>query len=105
LKIGFDYTKNDTDIITAGCFHRKMLAPLSHLPVQESIDFSPWSNDLDVYIFGITGHRELVIPLEDLEVEDLDVGGQFVYNGLVYEIRSVAELDKGLIINVVQRII
>jgi len=57
---------------------------------------------MDVFIFGITGHREVTMPLEELEIEELEVGGQFVYNNLVYEIRSIAELEKGLLINVVQ---
>ena len=56
---------------------------------------------MDVSIFGITGHRELRMPLEELEVEDLEVGREFVYEGKIYEIRSLTELDTGLLMNVV----
>jgi len=60
---------------------------------------------MDVFIYGITGHREVSMPLENLEVEELEVGGQFIFKGLVYEIRSVAELEEKLLINVVQKIV
>ena len=60
---------------------------------------------MNVFIYGITGHKEVSMPLEELEVEELEVGGQFIYKNNVYEIRSVAELEKGLLINVVQKIV
>ena len=56
---------------------------------------------MEVSIFGITGHRELRMPLEELEVEDLEVGRELVYGGKIYEIRSLTELDTGLLMNVV----
>ena len=60
---------------------------------------------MDVYIYGITGQREVSMPLENLEVEELEVGGQFIFKGLVYEIRSVAEMGDRFLINVVQKIV
>ena len=57
---------------------------------------------MDVYIYGITGEREVVMPLENLEVDDLDVGREILFKGVIYEIRSINELEKGILINVVQ---
>ncbi|MCZ6627335.1 MAG: hypothetical protein O7E56_03800 [SAR324 cluster bacterium] len=56
---------------------------------------------MNVIIFGITGHRELRLPLEQLEVEDLEVGREFVFDGKIYEIRSLVETDDGILMNVV----
>lgn len=56
---------------------------------------------MDVSIFGITGHQELRLPLEELEVEDLEVGREFVYKDKIYEIRSLTELESRLLMNVV----
>ncbi len=57
---------------------------------------------MNAIIFGITGHRELRLPLEQLEVEDLEVGRDFVFNGTIYEIRSLVETDDGILMNVVE---
>ncbi len=57
---------------------------------------------MNVIIFGITGHRELRLPLEQLELEDLEVGRDFVFNGTIYEIRSLVETDDGILMNVVE---
>ncbi len=56
---------------------------------------------MNVIIFGIIGHRELRLPLEQLEVEDLEVGREFVFDGKIYEIRSLVETDDGILMNVV----
>jgi len=60
---------------------------------------------MDVYIYGITGHKEVRMPLDDLEIDELEVGQQFIYRDLVYEIRSLAEVEKGLLLNVVQSVV
>ena len=57
---------------------------------------------MKVSIFGITGYREITIPLEELAIEDLDVGREFVFNNQIYEIRSIAEIENKVIMNVVQ---
>ena len=41
------------------------------------------------------------MPLEDLEVEELEVGREFVFDGMIYEIRSLMETDEGIMMNVV----
>ena len=102
---GMKNTKNDMGRQTYSRACCCLVAPLSHFLVKESIDFSFWSHGMDVFIYGITGHREVSMPLENLEVEELEVGGQFIFKGLVYEIRSVAELEEKLLINVVQKIV
>jgi hypothetical protein len=56
---------------------------------------------MDVIIYGITGHRELRMALEDLEVEDLEVGTEFAFHGQIYEIRSLTDTDTGILMNVV----
>lgn len=56
---------------------------------------------MDIIIYGITGHRELRMPLESLDVEDLEVGREFAYNGQIYEIRSLSEMNDGILMNVV----
>ena len=56
---------------------------------------------MNVIIYGITGHRELRMPLENLEVEDLEVGREFVFDRKIYEIRSLTETDEGILMNVV----
>ncbi len=57
---------------------------------------------MDVIIFGITGHREVRMPLDDLEVDDLEVGREFAFSGQIYEIRSLAEAEAGgILMNVV----
>ena len=56
---------------------------------------------MNVTIFGIVGQRSVEIPLEELEIDDLEVGREFVFRGKVYEIRSIAEANEGVLINVV----
>jgi len=41
------------------------------------------------------------MPLESLDVEDLEVGREFAYNGQIYEIRSLSETSDGILMNVV----
>ncbi len=42
------------------------------------------------------------MPLENLDIEELDVGREFVFDGKIYEIRSIANVERGILINVVQ---
>lgn len=57
---------------------------------------------MNVTVYGLAGHAGRVhLPLEVLEVEELEAGREFEYNGRVYEIRSVMQGDQGVRINVV----
>ena len=56
---------------------------------------------MNITIFGIVGQRSVEMPLEKLDVDDLEVGREFMFRGKVYEIRSIAESDIGFLINVV----
>ena len=56
---------------------------------------------MNIRIFGISGHREISMPLEDLEVEELEVGREMVFAGKIYEIRSLTEMDDHILMNVV----
>lgn len=55
-----------------------------------------------VAIYGLMGHAgRFELPLDHLDVEDLSPGEEFVFNGRVYEIRSVAEEgDDNFLLNV-----
>jgi len=41
------------------------------------------------------------MPLEQLEVEELEVGRELVFGGKIYEIRSLTEMDAYILMNVV----
>ena len=56
---------------------------------------------MKVTLYGITGYRELTLPLDDLDIEELETGSEFVYRGTIYEIRSINEREGGLMMNVV----
>lgn len=56
---------------------------------------------MDINIFGIVGHREITMPLDQLEVEELEVGRELVFDGKIYEIRSLTEMDDYILMNVV----
>lgn len=56
---------------------------------------------MTVTIYGLLGHAgKLDLPLESLEVEDLAAGEEFVFNGRVYEIRSVWHQAESIHVNV-----
>ena len=56
---------------------------------------------MNVSIFGLLGHAgRFDLPLEHLEVEELAPGEEFVFNGRVYEIRSVFPQGQGFLLNV-----
>ena len=56
---------------------------------------------MDINIFGIIGHREVTMPLEQLDVEELEVGRELVFEGKIYEIRSLTEMHDHILMNVV----
>jgi len=57
---------------------------------------------MDIKIFGLVGHSGgVTMRLEDLELDELDLGREFIYRGHIYEIRSVMEQGDALVINVV----
>ena len=56
---------------------------------------------MNITIFGIVGQRSVEMPLEKLDIDDLEVGREFMFRGKIYEIRSIAESDLGFLINVV----
>jgi hypothetical protein len=52
-------------------------------------------------IYGLLGHAgHLELPLESLDIEDLAPGEEFVFNGRVYEIRSVSHISERVLLNV-----
>ncbi len=56
---------------------------------------------MTITIYGLVGYaNKLQMPLENLEMEELAIGEEFMFKGKVYEIRSVAEDRDGYLINV-----
>jgi len=57
---------------------------------------------MQVKIYGLVGHSSgVVMSLEELELDELDTGREFIHRGRIYEIRSVMEVGDLLVINVV----
>ncbi len=57
---------------------------------------------VNVYIYGIIGQAgALQMPLDDLDVDDLDVGREFMHGGKIYEIRSIYHVGQDIRMNVV----
>ena len=53
-------------------------------------------------IFGLLGHAgALRMPLEELDVDELEPGREFIHQGRIYEIRSVVNIPEGVQLNVV----
>lgn len=64
-------------------------------------DRNAMAEDVTVTIYGLMGHAgKLQLPLEALEVESLEPGEEFPYQGRVYEIRSVTRTGNDVFINV-----
>lgn len=60
---------------------------------------------MNVTVYGLVGHAGRVeLPVESLELEELEAGREFEYNGRLYEIRSVNESEEGVRINVVMAV-
>lgn len=60
---------------------------------------------MNVTVYGLIGHAGRVeMPMDELNVEELETGSEFEYNGRVYEIRSVIENDQEIRINVVMAV-
>ncbi|HEX9843915.1 MAG TPA: hypothetical protein VGC20_14245 [bacterium] len=56
---------------------------------------------MTVTIYGLLGHAgKLELPLESLDIEDMAPGEEFVFNGRVYEIRSVSHQAETVLLNV-----
>lgn len=56
---------------------------------------------MTVTIYGLLGHANRVeMPLDSLEMEEMAPGEEFVFDGKVYEIRSVIKGENGFLINV-----
>ncbi|HKI96922.1 MAG TPA: hypothetical protein VKB51_00475 [bacterium] len=52
-------------------------------------------------IYGLLGHAgKLHLPLDSLDIEELAAGEEFVFDGRVYEIRSVADYGDDVLVNV-----
>jgi hypothetical protein len=61
---------------------------------------------MTVMVYGLMGHSgKLEMPLDQLDVEDLEPGGEFEYEGNLYEIRSVQQEREAIRINVVLSLI
>lgn len=56
---------------------------------------------MNVIIFGVVGYKEIRMPLEELEVDELEEGREFFLKGAIYEIRSINETERGILINVI----
>ena len=56
---------------------------------------------MNLHIYGIIGHRLVTIPLDDLDLDDLDAGEEFVFKDRVYEIRHLEEYADHIQLNVV----
>lgn len=51
-----------------------------------------------VSIYGIVGHAGAVeIPLDELEIDELEVGREFLYRGKIYEVRSISDSNAQVI--------
>jgi hypothetical protein len=60
---------------------------------------------MNVTVYGLVGHAGRVeLPLESLDLEELEPGREFEYKGRIYEIRSVTDHEQGLRINVVMSV-
>ena len=61
---------------------------------------------MTVTIYGLVGHSgKFQMPLDALDVEDLEPGEEFEFEGNLYEIRSVQEDADQIRINVVLSLI
>jgi hypothetical protein len=61
---------------------------------------------MTITVYGLIGHAgKLEIPVEQLDVEDIEPGNEFEFEGNLYEIRSVQEHGDGIRINVVLSLI
>jgi hypothetical protein len=61
---------------------------------------------MNVSVYGLIGHSgKLELPLDQLDVEELEPGGEFEFEGNVYEIRSVQQSEREIRINVVLSLI
>lgn len=57
---------------------------------------------MDVIIYGLQGHSGgLRVSLDDLELDELEEGREFIFGGRIYEIRSITETAGGTLLNVV----
>ncbi len=56
---------------------------------------------MNITIFGIVGQQSVEMPLEKLDIDELEVGREFLFRGKVYEIRSIADTVNGFLINVI----
>lgn len=55
-----------------------------------------------VSIYGIIGQAgALRLPIEELDVDDLEVGREFMHGGNIYEIRSIFGTSDDIRMNVV----
>lgn len=64
-------------------------------------DPSTMAEHVTVTIYGLMGHAgKLQLPLEELDVESLEPGEEFPYQGRIYEIRSVTRTGNEVFINV-----
>lgn len=61
---------------------------------------------MTVTVSGLVGHSGMLeIPAEQLDVQDYEPGSEFVFEGNLYEIRSVQQDGNGLRIDVVLSLI
>ncbi len=57
---------------------------------------------MNIQIYGIIGQAgALEIPLDEFDIDELEIGREFMHRGKVYEIRSLHDTGTVLRINVV----
>lgn len=56
---------------------------------------------MELTVYGLMGHAgHLKVPLEELDLDELEAGEEFAYRGKIYQVRSVLHVDNEVKINV-----
>ena len=57
---------------------------------------------MNIFIYGIVGQAgALQMSLDELDIDELEVGREFMHRGKIYEIRSIYETGSDIRLNVV----
>ena len=56
---------------------------------------------MELTVYGLLGYSGfLKLPIESLDLEELELGEEFIYEGKVYQIRSMIEHGENITLNV-----
>ena len=56
---------------------------------------------MELTVYGLLGYSGYIrLPIESLDLEELELGEEFVYQGKVYQIRSMIEQGENITLNV-----